>query len=128
MNFDSINNSSIYGESNIIRYLNSLLVGENKSINQNVLLNDLIDLCTNQLKFSNDSKINSNYLNNLNKILKSSKWLLSNDQLTIADVYVWSVLKQKLNNKIDLKSTENVNKWIQRFEQSEHFNVLKPLF
>ncbi len=111
-------NKKIYGQVNIFRYLQRLLLQNEKQSKQEQLLdtlvlNDCLDKCTNEL-----SENKNNYLNNLNKTFSSSKYLLG-DKLTLADYYVWSQLKQF--NLLTSSSQVSLNEWSKRVESSDQF-------
>jgi hypothetical protein len=114
-------NKKIYGQVNIFRYLQRLLLQNEKQSKQEQLLdtlvlNDCLDKCTNQL-----SENKNNYLNNLNKTFSSSKYLLG-DKLTLADYYVWSQLKQfNLLTSSSSSSQASLNEWSKRVESSDQF-------
>lgn len=102
-------NKKIYGEANSFRYLNRLITQQDKQQQQNLIINDSIDKCTNEMR-SNQT----GYLNYLNKHLTTSKYL-TGDKPTLADYYVWSQLKQ-----LNLISGK-LNEWSKRLEESDAF-------
>jgi len=113
-------NKKIYGQVNIFRYLQRLLLQNEKQSKQEQLLdtlvlNDCLDKCTNEL-----SENKNNYLNNLNKTFSSSKYLLG-DKLTLADYYVWSQLKQFNLLTSSSSSQASLNEWSKRVESSDQF-------
>jgi len=113
-------NKKIYGQVNIFRYLQRLLLQNEKQSKQEQLLdtlvlNDCLDKCTNEL-----SENKNNYLNNLNKTFSSSKYLLG-DKLTLADYYVWSQLKQFNLLTSSSSSQVSLNEWSKRVESSDQF-------
>jgi hypothetical protein len=102
--------TSIYGESNITRYLTNLL---NKTAPLQKDL-DTMDKCTNALQFNTTPT--SLYLTGLNKsITESDKFLAFGDQAGMADFYVWSMLRQK---GTDLSRFGGVKKWMMLVEGS----------
>lgn len=113
-------NKKIYGQVNIFRYLQRLLLQNEKQSKQEQLLdtlvlNDCLDKCTNEL-----SENKNNYLNNLNKTFSFSKYLLG-DKLTLADYYVWSQLKQFNLLTSSSSSQASLNEWSKRVESSDQF-------
>ena len=126
MNLDSSKSSTVYGESNILRFLSRLLQDQSyeKSLSSVHLVDDLIDSCSNQLKNSKDAKLNSSFLKSLNEILKKSKFLVLDNSVTVADIYVWSVLKQRSKDDIS-KNFKSVGQWLYNIESIELFQIFQ---
>jgi len=107
------NASSIYGEANILRYLNRLF---KSTSNLGPRSSDWIDKCTNQLV----QKGNKEYLINLNRKFMSekSKFLVSNDKPGLEDYYNWSAVK---NSSLQINSFAGIKEWFSRLEASDIF-------
>ena len=129
MYLDSSKSSPIYGESNILRYLSRLLLEQSyeKTLNstQVALVDDFIDSCTNELKNSNDAKLNGAFLKRLNETLKNSKFLILANSVTIADVYLWSVLNQK---SVDItKNYQQIKRWLDQIKSIDLIELFQCL-
>jgi hypothetical protein len=128
MNLDSSKSSTVYGESNVLRFLSRLLQDQSyeKSLSsiQVSLVDDLIDSCSNQLKNSKDAKLNSTFLKSLNEKLKKSKFLVLDNSVTVADIYVWSVLRQRSKDDVS-KNFKNVGQWLNNIESIELFQIFQ---
>jgi len=98
--------TKIYGESNIVRFLNRLTGCESNSQSDNWM-----DKCTNCLLLSRSNT--ASYLTALNKFLESAKFLSSNSQPDVADYYNWSIIKQL---KCNLNNLSNLSEWVRRIE------------
>jgi len=108
-----VNTSSIYGEANILRYLNRLFRGASNLGSQS---NDWIDKCTNQLV----QKRSRDYLTYLNSKLTSgnSKFLVSGDKPGIEDYYNWSAIR---SSGFEIKNLAGIKEWFGRLEASDMF-------
>lgn len=104
--------TKIYGESNIVRFINRLV--ETKPVVSRDL--DLMDKCTNELIFMSKQ---DKYLGDLNKYIQenSGKFLTSGEKSTMVDFYLWSVLKQ-LKLSVDEKKFAKVTEWMKLVELS----------
>ena len=124
--------STIYGEANILRYLNGLSSSADNhsklSLDKKAVADDWIDKCTNSLKLAfNDKTKPLNYLKALNEHLGKSKFL-SHDSVksSLADVYNWSSIQQcSANVPKQLLTQKNIADWSNRVETS---NPLLKLF
>jgi len=109
----SINSkSSIYGESNIVRYLNRLL--ESRPALERDL--DVMDKCSNELLFSQQKQRQDLYLTGLNRSVGSGKFVSFGERAGMADFYVWSVLKQ--TSSFDAKKFAAIGQWMNLVESS----------
>ena len=126
---DSSKSSPVYGESNILRFLSRLLLDQSyeKTLiaNQVALVDDLIDSCTNEFKNSKEAKSNNSFLKNLNEKLKNSKFLVLANSVTIADIYIWSILKQKSNDSY--KNFKQLTLWLENIESIDLFQLFQCL-
>ena len=126
---DSSKSSPVYGESNILRFLSRLLLDQSyeKTLiaNQVALVDDLIDSCTNEFKNSKEAKSNNSFLKNLNEKLKNSKFLVLANSVTIADIYIWSILKQKSNDSY--KNFKQLTLWLENIESIYLFQLFQCL-
>jgi hypothetical protein len=129
MYLDSSKSSPVYGESNILRFLSRLLLDQSyeKSLkaNQLALADDLIDSCTNEFKNSKEAELNNSFLKNLNEKLKNSKFFVLANSVTIADIYIWSILKQKSN--CSLNNFKNLSQWLNSIESIDLFQLFQCL-
>jgi glutathione S-transferase len=129
MYLDSSKSSPVYGESIILRFLSRLLLDQSyeKSLkaNQLALADDLIDSCTNEFKNSKEAKLNNSFLKSLNEKLKNSKFFVLDNSVTIADIYIWSILKQKSN--CSLNNFKNLSQWLNNIESIDLFQLFQCL-
>ncbi len=98
--------TKIYGESNIVRFLNRL-----SGCESNVQIDNWMDKCTNSLLLSRSNT--TNYLTSLSKFLESAKFLSNNGQPGVADFYNWSIIKQL---KCNLNNLSSLSEWVRRIE------------
>lgn len=100
--------SKVYGEANILRYLTQLVQANSVTEKEN----DLMDRCTNLLLKKPDQK---SFLSGLLKSLTASEFLSgTGKQSGLADLYVWSMLKQS-----SIRSeTGKIFEWMSRVEES----------
>ena len=118
----ALGQTAIHGESNILRYLAKLSNDANSKdkdaysskldLNKRILIDEQIDRCTNELLLTGQK---DGYIKGINGALAKSKFLTSGDKPSLADVYVWSVLKQSNVNTANLKT---VNEWADRVEKA----------
>ena len=129
MHLNSFKSSPIYGESNVLRFLNRLLLQQGKEnqlkSNQIALVDDLIDSCTNELKNSKDARLNASFLKNLNDRLNNSKFLVLPNSVTIADIYIWSILKQKSTGSYE--NFRNLTQWLNNIQSIDLFQLFQCL-
>lgn len=110
------NGGKIYGESNLLRYLHSLLPVKGQA-KVDIAMDEWMDKCTNFLSFTSDSaKPNLNsYLSLLNVHLGKNQLVHTlNNQPSMADYYTWSSLVQSA--KTVNASFKNVNEWLTKME------------
>ena len=115
----------VYGESNIVRYLNRL--GEQQCKQPSAIAErdaDLMDKCTNDLL--SHSQPTASYLSALDTFLstnsdgKITKYLSLGEKAGTADLYVWSVLRQAFAaTQSDAHKFANVSSWMKRVEGSD---------
>lgn len=108
--------TTVYGESNILRYFNRLGQAAKSSMPERD--SDLMDKCTNELRFQ--SQPASAYLATLDGYLTDSnnKFLSFGEKAGVADLYVWSALRQVLG-QVDAKKFGNVASWMRLVEGSQ---------
>lgn len=110
--------STVYGESNILRYLNRL--GQSGKSSMPERDSDLMDQCTNELRFQ--SQPTTAYLTGLDGYLGNKanvgKYLSFGERAGVADLYVWSVLRQ-MRSQVDAKKFANVASWMRLVEGSQ---------
>lgn len=105
--------TTIYGESNILRYFNRL--GNSTVSSMFERDSDLMDKCTNELHFQTDKA--TTYLCQLDKNLgNDGKFLAFGEKAGLVDLYVWSMLRQA---KVDTKKLTNVASWMKLVEGSQ---------
>lgn len=109
--------TTVYGESNILRYFNRLGQAAKSSMPERD--SDLMDKCTNELRFQ--SQPTSAYLAGLDGYLgnnENNKYLSFGEKAGVADLYVWSALRQVLG-QVDAKKFGNVASWMRLVEGSQ---------
>lgn len=108
----------IEGEGNIARFLFSLLGPQQNAVTL-TLIDSWVDVAIFQLK-EGGSKEKSAVLRSMNSTLSKSPWLVGNE-LTVADVVLWSVLQQTGSCSTALPA--NVQKWMQACENLAPFST-----
>lgn len=108
----------IEGEGNIARFLFSLL-GPQQNAMTLTLIDSWVDMAIFQLK-EGGSKEKSAVLRSMNSTLSKSPWLVGNE-LTVADVVLWSVLQQTGSCSTALPA--NVQKWVRACENLAPFST-----
>jgi len=108
--------SSVYGESNIVRYLYRL-IQTNSALEKDL---DAMDKCSNQLIFSQQHE---SYLAILNKSIEPGKFISFGERAGMADLYIWSILKQ--TGFKDAKKFQSIFEWMNLVENS--FPMLQML-
>lgn len=101
--------TSIFGESNITRYLSHLC--QTKSIEMD---QDSMDKCTNSMLIT---QTQLPYLAELNKSIVADKFVSFGERAGMADFYIWSVVRQMMP-KFDGKKFSMVVKWMLLVEGS----------
>ncbi|KAM5229150.1 aminoacyl tRNA synthase complex-interacting multifunctional protein 2 isoform 1-T1 [Ctenodactylus gundi] len=113
----------IEGEGNIARFLFSLF-GQKHSAVSLTLIDSWIDIAILQLK-EGSSKEQAAVFRSMNSALGKSPWLVGNE-LTVADVVLWSVLRQ--TGGCGPAAPTNVQRWLRSCENLAPFsNALKLL-
>ncbi|KAM9584099.1 aminoacyl tRNA synthase complex-interacting multifunctional protein 2 [Trichechus inunguis] len=112
----------IEGEGNIARFLFSLFGQKHNAVNL-TLIDSWVDIAIFQLK-EGSSKEKSAVLRSMNSALGKSPWLVGNE-LTVADVVLWSVLQQTGGANGTVPA--NVQKWMKSCENLAPFNTALKL-
>lgn len=112
MKLETSTSVAIQGEANILRYMERLM---NKQALQPED-NDLIDQCTNAFNSTNNR---SQFIKLLNDKLAKFKYLGNQNEPNLADIYVWSVLKQ---NQTLIKGEKKIQEWLGSFKTNDLFN------
>jgi hypothetical protein len=105
----------IKGEVNILRYLSRLGPPKfnyelNKDPVTSARLDDVLDVCYG-LARCRTVKERQSFVSALNNYLGNSKFMAGGDSISVADVAVWSVLRQiDVDPQQDL--SHNMNKWL----------------
>ncbi|KAM9210513.1 aminoacyl tRNA synthase complex-interacting multifunctional protein 2 isoform 1-T1 [Dugong dugon] len=112
----------IEGEGNIARFLFSLFGQKHNAVNL-TLIDSWVDIAIFQLK-EGSSKEKATVLRSMNSALGKSPWLVGNE-LTVADVVLWSVLQQTGGANGTVPA--NVQKWMKSCENLAPFNTALKL-
>ncbi|XP_036913738.1 aminoacyl tRNA synthase complex-interacting multifunctional protein 2 isoform X2 [Sturnira hondurensis] len=112
----------IEGEGNIARFLFSLLGQKHNAVNL-TLIDGWVDAAVFQLKEGN-SKEKVAVLCSMNSALGRSPWLVGSE-LTVADVMLWSVLRQ--TGGCSVPTPANVQRWMRACENLEPFSAALKL-
>lgn len=107
----------IEGEGNIARFLFSLF-GQKHNAVTSTLIDSWIDTAIFQLK-EGSSKEKAAVFRSMNSALGKSPWLVGNE-LTVADVVLWSVLQQTGGCSVPVPT--NVHKWMRACENLAPFS------
>ncbi|XP_006859820.1 PREDICTED: aminoacyl tRNA synthase complex-interacting multifunctional protein 2 [Chrysochloris asiatica] len=108
----------IEGEGNIARFLFSLFGQKHNAVNL-TLIDSWVDVAIFQLK-EGSSKEKAAVFRSMNSALGKSPWLVGNE-LTVADVVLWSVLQQSGGASGTVPA--NVQKWMKSCENLAAFNA-----
>ncbi|XP_049758779.1 aminoacyl tRNA synthase complex-interacting multifunctional protein 2 isoform X1 [Elephas maximus indicus] len=112
----------IEGEGNIARFLFSLFGQKHDAVNL-TLIDSWVDIAIFQLK-EGSSKEKAAVFRAMNSALGKSPWLVGNE-LTVADVVLWSVLQQMGSASGTVPAS--VQKWIKSCENLAPFNTALKL-
>uniref|UniRef100_G3TL43 Aminoacyl tRNA synthase complex-interacting multifunctional protein 2 n=1 Tax=Loxodonta africana TaxID=9785 RepID=G3TL43_LOXAF len=112
----------IEGEGNIARFLFSLFGQKHDAVNL-TLIDSWVDIAIFQLK-EGSSKEKAAVFRAMNSALGKSPWLVGNE-LTVADVVLWSVLQQTGSASGTVPAS--VQKWIKSCENLAPFNTALKL-
>ncbi|CAD7673242.1 unnamed protein product [Nyctereutes procyonoides] len=112
----------IEGEGNIVRFLFSLFGQKQNAVNL-TLIDSWVDTAIFQLK-EGSSKEKAAVFRSMNSALGKSPWLVRNE-LTVADVGLWSVLQQTGGCNVTVPA--NVQKWMRACENLAPFNTALKL-
>ncbi|KAL4669197.1 hypothetical protein H8959_007751 [Pygathrix nigripes] len=112
----------IEGEGNIARFLFSLFGQKHNAVNA-TLIDSWVDIAIFQLK-EGSSKEKSAVFRSMNSALGKSPWLAGNE-LTVADVVLWSVLQQTRGCSVTVPA--NVQRWMRSCENLAPFNTALKL-
>lgn len=112
----------IEGEGNIARFLFSLF-GQKHNAVTSTLIDSWIDTAIFQLK-EGSSKEKAAVFRSMNSALGKSPWLVGNE-LTVADVVLWSVLQQTGGCSVPVPT--NVHKWMRACENLAPFSMALKL-
>uniref|UniRef100_A0A2I3LY57 Aminoacyl tRNA synthase complex-interacting multifunctional protein 2 n=1 Tax=Papio anubis TaxID=9555 RepID=A0A2I3LY57_PAPAN len=112
----------IEGEGNIARFLFSLFGQKHNAVNA-TLIDSWVDIAIFQLK-EGSSKEKAAVFRSMNSALGKSPWLAGNE-LTVADVVLWSVLQQTGGCSVTVPA--NVQRWMRSCENLAPFNTALKL-
>ncbi|XP_048955755.1 aminoacyl tRNA synthase complex-interacting multifunctional protein 2-like [Canis lupus dingo] len=112
----------IEGEGNIARFLFSLFGQKQNAVNL-TLIDSWVDIAIFQLE-EGSSKEKAAVFCPMNSALGKSPWLVGNE-LTVADVVLWSVLQQTGGCNVTVPA--NVQKWMRACENLAPFNTALKL-
>lgn len=112
----------IEGEGNIARFLFSLFGQKHNAVNS-TLIDSWVDIAIFQLK-EGSSKEKAAVFRSMNSALGRSPWLVGNE-LTVADVMLWSVLQQ--TGGCSAAAPANVQRWLRSCENLAPFNAALKL-
>ncbi|XP_036990707.2 aminoacyl tRNA synthase complex-interacting multifunctional protein 2 isoform X2 [Artibeus jamaicensis] len=112
----------IEGEGNIARFLFSLFGQKHNALNL-TLIDSWVDAAVFQLKEGNN-KEKVAVLCSMNSALGRSPWLVGNE-LTVADVVLWSVLRQTGGCSVPVPA--NVDRWMRACENLAPFSAALKL-
>ncbi|XP_007525103.1 aminoacyl tRNA synthase complex-interacting multifunctional protein 2 isoform X1 [Erinaceus europaeus] len=112
----------IEGEGNIARFLFSLFGQKHDAVNS-TLIDGWVDIAMFQLK-QGSSKEKAAVFRSMNSALGKSPWLVGNE-LTVADVVLWSVLQQIGGGDGTLPA--NVQRWVRACENLAPFSTALKL-
>ncbi|XP_055417186.1 aminoacyl tRNA synthase complex-interacting multifunctional protein 2 isoform X2 [Bubalus kerabau] len=112
----------IEGEGNIARFLFSLFGQKQDAVNL-TLIDSWVDIAIFQLK-EGSSKEKAAVFRSMNSALGKTPWLVG-DELTVADVVLWSVLRQ--TGGCGGMAPANVQKWMQACENLAPFHTALKL-
>ncbi|XP_029414986.1 aminoacyl tRNA synthase complex-interacting multifunctional protein 2 isoform X4 [Nannospalax galili] len=112
----------IEGEGNIARFLFSLFGQKHSAINL-TLIDSWVDIAMFQLK-EGSSKERAAVFRSMNSALGKSPWLVGNE-LTLADVVLWSVLQQTGGSSV--AAPANVQQWLKSCENLAPFSTALQL-
>ncbi|KAK1343588.1 hypothetical protein QTO34_016368 [Cnephaeus nilssonii] len=112
----------IEGEGNIARFLFSLFGQKHNAVNL-TLIDSWVDVAIFQLK-EGSSKEKAAVFGSMNSALGKSPWLVGNE-LTVADVVLWSVLQQAGGCGVPVPA--NVQKWMRACENLAPFSTALKL-
>ncbi|XP_004268981.1 aminoacyl tRNA synthase complex-interacting multifunctional protein 2 isoform X1 [Orcinus orca] len=112
----------IEGEGNIARFLFSLFGQKQDAVNL-TLIDSWVDIAIFQLK-EGSSKEKAAVFRSMNSALGKSPWLVGNE-LTVADVVLWSVLRQ--TGSCSGTAPANVQKWMRACENLAPFHMALEL-
>lgn len=126
---NTYNGPAIVGEANVLRYIERLCVKtgfEKKFPPSEVLqINDIMDLTTTHLSSYNHSNKAANlFLHRVNEIVQKKKWVASNNTYSVADIYLWSVLRRQ---HTQIKTTSPISDWQKRLNAQEIFDCFANL-
>lgn len=96
--------SKIFGESSILRYMNTLMQSKPALQERDF---DLMNKCTNEFLINTNQQ--GSYLKYLNNYLENNKFLSVGEKPAMTDLYVWSVLKQ---SKQTINKFVKVSEWM----------------
>uniref|UniRef100_A0A8C6DVZ8 Aminoacyl tRNA synthase complex-interacting multifunctional protein 2 n=1 Tax=Moschus moschiferus TaxID=68415 RepID=A0A8C6DVZ8_MOSMO len=112
----------IEGEGNIARFLFSLF-GQKQDAVKLTLIDSWVDIAIFQLK-EGSSKEKAAVFRSMNSALGKTPWLVG-DELTVADVVLWSVLRQM--GGCEGTAPANVQKWMRACENLAPFHTALKL-
>lgn len=112
----------IEGEGNIARFLFSLFGQKHSAVNL-TLIDSWVDIAMFQLK-EGSSKERAAVFRSMNSALGKSPWLVGNE-LTVADVVLWSVLQQTGDGSG--VAPANVQRWLKSCENLVPFSTALQL-
>ena len=126
---NTYNGPSIIGEANILRYIERVCVksGFEKKFPPSEILqiNDFVDSVTNLLSsYNHNNKAANLFLHRINEILQKKKWVATNNNFSVADLYLWSVLRRQHSQ---IKVTSVVSEWQKRLTAQDVFDSFANL-
>ncbi|XP_074105939.1 aminoacyl tRNA synthase complex-interacting multifunctional protein 2 [Cotesia typhae] len=109
------NSQTVLGETNILRYLVRLIDNESyektQSVAETLKIDKILDLAY-ELTHQNLPKDKQTTLNILDKLLGANQWFSSKSLFNIADIAVWSAVKQSSLQKLP----SNLTSWYKKCE------------
>lgn|SRR6218665_143780 len=113
----------IIGECNIARYLSRLLspgAYDSSDPVTSTQIDGLIDLADAQL--SNDGAQKANFVKAISTQLGKSQWMLGGENLTLADIVLWSAVHQL---KQASRAPDNIKRWLDACNQLPEFALAR---
>jgi len=105
----------VVGEANIVRYLARLLTPRYDS---NIVTATQIDSVLDHAAILLHDADTVGLVKSLGQLLGRKKWFVGNDRPSVADVVMWSALKQR---RLAMSAPDNVCQWIARCDLLPEF-------